>query len=193
MNPAIDLYLNQAEPWRRALEQLRMIALECGLDEDLKWGSPCYAYQQRNVLIIGKLKDCCVLSFFKGSLLSDIHQLLIKPGEQTQAARLIKFTNVQQILTIKPILKAYIHEAMAVEKLGMKVDFKASSSLPIPEELEQQFIEHPNLKIAFNALTPGRKRGYLLHFSNAKQIKTKLSRIEKCIPQILKGKGFNEE
>ncbi|WP_423801167.1 YdeI/OmpD-associated family protein [Neobacillus sp. SAB-20_R2A] len=205
MNPKVDKYLIDgcmrcplgATPdckvnnWPEELEKLRMIVLDCGLTEELKWGVPCYTFQKSNVLIISAFKEYCSLSFFKGSLLKDAHRILEKPGENTQAGRLVKFTNVKQIVELEPILKAYIHEAIEVEKAGLKVEFKKDPE-PIPEELQNKFEDIPALKTAFDALTPGRQRAYILHFSAPKQSKTRVSRIEKCMEKILAGKGLND-
>lgn len=192
MNPKVDKYLSKVPKWQEELEKLRMIILDCGLTEELKWGSPCYTFQENNVAVIGGLKDYCVLSFFKGALLNDANAILHKPGENTQAARLIRFTSVREIASMTPVLISYIHEAIEIEKAGLKVDFKEKNELVFPEEFQQKTAEMPALKTAFGALTPGRQRAYILHFSAPKQSQTRTSRIEKCIPQILKGKGLND-
>ena len=197
MNPKVDAYISKSQKWQKELEKLRMIILDCGLNEELKWGAPCYTYltgdvKEINVLIIGELKDCCVLSFFKGALLNDASNILSKPGENTQAVRLVRFTNVRQIIEIAPILKTYIYEAIEVEKSGMKVKLKKSSEFTIPEEFQNKLNKMPALKKAFRALTPGRQRSYLLYFSAPKQSKTRDSRIEKYMKKILLGKGINE-
>lgn len=177
--------------WPEELEKLRMIVLDCGLTEELKWGVPCYTFQKSNVLIISAFKEYCSLSFFKGALLKDAHRILEKPGENTQAGRLVKFTNVKQIVEIEPVLKEYIYEAVEAEKAGLKVNTKKNPE-PIPEELQNKFEDIPALKTAFDALTPGRQRAYILHFSAPKQSKTRVSRIEKCMEKILAGKGLND-
>ena len=169
---------------------LRKIVLDCGLTEELKWGSPCYTFLQSNVCVMGELKDCCVLSFFKGALLRDTDDILQKPGDHTQGARLIRFTNVREIVEMERILKAYIYEAIEVEKAGLQVNFKEKSELVFPEEFKKKLKENQALKTAFSALTPGRQRAYILYFSAPKQSKTRESRIEKYIQQILKGKGI---
>lgn len=192
MNNKVDEYLSKLDKWQKELEKLRMILLDCMLTEELKWGSPCYTYQKSNIAIIGGLKEYCVLSFFKGALLNDANGILTKPGDNTQAARVIPFTNVQEIVEMEPILKACIFEAIEVEKAGLKVNFKDKSELIFPEELQKKLKENPALKTAFDALTPGRRRAYNLYFSAPKQSRTRESRIEKCIPQILKGKGLND-
>jgi uncharacterized protein YdeI (YjbR/CyaY-like superfamily) len=190
MNPKVDAYLRRAKKWQEEMAELRRIVLHSQLTEELKWRQPCYTFQKSNVLIISGFKQCCVLSFIKGALLKDTKGILVKPGPNTQATRFIRFTNVEQIVEREPILKAYIAEAIAVEKAGLKVKLKKITQRPIPEELQLKFEEIPALKTAFRALTPGRQRAYLMHFSAAKQSKTRQSRIEKCVPRILKGKGL---
>lgn len=192
MNPKVDAYLSKAEKWRKELEKLRTIILDCDLTEELKWGSPCYAFQKHNVVILGELKEYCVVGFFKGALLKDANGVLMKPGKNTRAARMMRFSNIQEIVEMEPILKAYIHEAIELEKAGLKVDFKKTRKLDIPEELQNKLDEFPALKTAFEALTPGRQRGYILHFSAPKQSRTRESRIEKSIQKILDGKGLND-
>ena len=187
----VDQYLSTVDKWQDELSTLRTIILECGLIEELKWGTPCYSWQDANIVIIGGLKDCCVLSFFKGSLLDNANGLLEKPGENTRTVRLIRFTNVREISKLAAALKAYIYEAIEVERAGLKVHFKKAPE-PIPEEFQKKLDKTPALKKAFFALTPSRQRAYILYFSGAKQSRTRESRVEKCIPQILKGKGMNE-
>lgn len=205
MNPNVDNYIAEGcgrcplggtpdckvHQWTEELKKLRSIVLGCGLVEELKWGAPCYTYQKKNVLMVGALKEYCCISFFKGSLLSDTKNLLVKPGPNSQAARLFKFTKLDQIESIEADIKAYIFESVEVEKSGLNVEFKKNPE-PVPEELEKKFEEDPVLKAAFEALTPGRQRGYILHFSQPKQSQTKVSRIEKCIPKILNGIGLND-
>ena len=174
------------------LKYLRQIALECGLTEECKWGSPCYTYQNKNVFMITTYKDFCCISFFKGSLLSDSKNILAMPGPNSQAMRLLKFTDVKEIEKIESDIKAYIYEAVEVEKAGLTVAFKTNPE-PIPEELEQKFEEDPLLKSAFEALTPGRQRGFILFISQPKQSQTRVSRIEKCIPMILAGIGLHDK
>ena len=193
MNPKVDAYLSNAEKWQQELEKLRTICLDCGLTEELKWGVPCYTFQKRNIVIIGELKDHCALSFFKGALLEDAEGLLIKPGENTQSGRWIKFSNVREVVEMEPILKAYIYEAIEVEKAGLKVNLKTTADFIIPEEFQNKLNEIPALKAAFEALTPGRQRGYILYFSAPEQTKTRESRVEKCMLQILSGKGLSDE
>ena len=178
--------------WPEELRLLRRIVLDCGLTEESKWDVPCYTYQKKNIVIVSAFKKYCALSFFKGALLADTNGILSKPGENTQTSRMIRFTNVQQIVELGPILKAYLFEAIEVEKLGLKVTEKVKIELEYPEEFQAKLDEIPALKTAFEALTPGRQKGYLFHFSQPKQSKTRESRIEKCIPQIFNGKGLND-
>jgi uncharacterized protein YdeI (YjbR/CyaY-like superfamily) len=187
MNPKVDEYLRRTKKWQKEMDKLRRISLNCGLTEELKWGKPCYTFQKSNIVIIQGFKEFCALLFCKGALLKDPHGILKKFG--WQAARRIPFTNVREIVEMEPILKAYIHEAK--EKAGLKVEFKKKTE-PVPEELQNKLDEIAALKTAFDALTPGRQRGYILYFSAAKQSKTRESRVEKCMPQILKGKGLND-
>ncbi|WP_268124162.1 YdeI/OmpD-associated family protein [Roseivirga pacifica] len=177
--------------WTNELKLLRQVVLDCGLTEESKWGVPCYTYLGHNLAVVSAFKNYACLSFFKGVLLQDSHKILDKPGENTQSARIIKITSTKQAQALAPILKAYIFEAIEVEKAGLKVSFEKAPD-PIPEELTIKFKEEPNLKAAFEALTPGRQRGYILHFSQPKQAKTRVSRIEKCIPKIMEGKGFHD-
>lgn len=178
--------------WEEELKQLRRIVLDCELTEEVKWGVPCYTFQNKNILIVSAFKEYCAISFFKGALLLDAEGLLQKPGENTQEGRLIRFTNVQEIIQMENILKAYIYEAMEVERLGLKIEAKEKQVLVYPEELVKILAENTDLKMAFEALTPGRQKGYLLHFASPKQSSTRVSRIEKCIPKIFLGKGVNE-
>lgn len=192
MNPKVDFYFNEAKTWHEEIEQLRMIVLDCGLTEELKWGVPCYTFQTSNIVLIHVFKEYCALLFFKGALLNDANGILIQQTENVQAARQIRFTNVGEIVEMKPILKAYIFEAIEVEKAGLKVDLKKTAEFAISEEFQNKLEEMPALKAAFNALTPGRQRAYMLHFSAPKQSKTREARVEKHIPQILNGKGLND-
>jgi len=171
------------------MKKLRRISLDCGLTEELKWGKPCYTFQDSNIVIIQGFKEFCALLFCKGALLNDSHGILKKFG--WQAARRIPFTNVREIVEMAPILKTYIHEAIEAEKAGLEVNLEKNPE-PIPEEFRNKLDEIPAFKAAFDALTPGRQRGYIHYFSGAKQSKTRQSRIEKCMPQILKGKGLND-
>jgi uncharacterized protein YdeI (YjbR/CyaY-like superfamily) len=193
MNPKVDVYLSNAKKWRKELEKLRMVILDCQLTEELKWGKPCYTFQKNNIVIILPLKEHCALLFCKGALLNDANGILIKPGENTQAARQMRFTNIREIVEMEAILKAYIYEAVEVEKAGLKVNFKKITEFIIPEEFQNKLDEIPALKIAFDALTPGRQRAYILYFSAPKQSKTRESRVEKCMQQILNGKGLNDQ
>jgi uncharacterized protein YdeI (YjbR/CyaY-like superfamily) len=192
MNPKVDFYFDKARKWEKELEQLRMIVLDCGLTEELKWGVPCYTFQKSNIVLIHVFREYCALLFFKGVLLKDTHGILIQQTENVQAGRQIRFTSVQEITERETILKAYIHEAIEMEKAGLKVNFKKHTELTIPEEFQKKLDEIPTLKTAFEALTPGRQRAYILYFSAPKQSKTRASRVEKCMQQILNGKGLNE-
>lgn len=177
--------------WVPILTLLRQFVLDCGLTEEVKWGVPCYTFQQKNVLLLSAFKKYCAISFFKGSLLSDIHHMLEKPGKHSQAARLLKFTRIEEIKQHKSHIKAYLYEAMEIEKAGLRVQFEKNPE-PMPEELEQKLTEDPLLKAAFEALTPGRQRGYILYFSAPKQAKTRIRRIEKSMDNILHGVGLHD-
>ncbi|HMH42039.1 MAG TPA: YdeI/OmpD-associated family protein [Pyrinomonadaceae bacterium] len=190
MNPRVDQYLRRAKKCQEEMEKLRTISLGCGLTEELKWGKPCYTFQKSNIVIIQGFKEFCALLFCKGALLNDPNGILKKFG--WQAARRIPFTNVREIVEMEPILKTYIREAIEAERAGLEVNFKKNPE-PIPEEFQNKLDEIPGLKAAFDALTPGRQRGYILYFSAAKQSKTRESRVEKCMRQILKGKGLNDQ
>jgi len=192
MNPKVDFYFSKAKKWQEELEKLRMIILDCGLTEELKWGVPCYTFQKSNIVLIHVFKEYCALLFFKGALLNDANGILIQQTKNVQAGRQIRFTNVREIVKMKPILKAYIYEAIEVEKAGLKVNLKKNTELIIPEEFQNKLDEIPALKTAFDALTPGRQRAYILYFSAPKQSKTRESRVEKCMQQILNGKGLND-
>jgi uncharacterized protein YdeI (YjbR/CyaY-like superfamily) len=192
MNPKVDFFFNKAKTWQEEFEKLRMIILDCGLTEELKWGCPCYTFERRNIVLIHGFKEYCALLFFKGALLNDANGILIQQTENVQAARQIRFTNVRQIVKLKPILKAYIHEAIEVEKAALKVNLKKTSEFKVPEEFQNKLDDTPALKTAFHALTPGRQRAYILYFSAPKQSKTRESRVEKCMPRILNGKGLND-
>jgi len=189
-NPKVDAYFSSAKKWQEEMKKLRPIILDCGLTEELKWGHPCYTFQEGNVVIIQGFKNYCALLFCKGALLKDPNGILIQQTENVQAARQIRFTNAREIVEMEPVLKAYIHEAIGVEKAGLEVKYK--KTFIIPEELKRKFDESPAFKTAFGALTPGRQRGYILHFSAAKQPKTREARVEKWKQQILQGKGLND-
>ena len=206
MNPRVNIYFTagcgrcplgntpacKVNKWQEELEKLRTIILDCGLDEELKWGVPCYTFQKNNIVLIGAFKEYCALSFFKGALLKDANGVLSKPGQNTQSGRLIRFTGVRGIVELESILKAYIYEAIEVEKAGLKVNFKKTSEFVIPEEFQNKLDKIPALKTAFYALTPGRQRAYILYFSAPKQSKTRESRVERYTRQILSGKGLND-
>jgi uncharacterized protein YdeI (YjbR/CyaY-like superfamily) len=192
MNPKVDEFLSKAKRWQEEFEKLRMIVLDCGLTEELKWGKPCYTFEKKNIVLIHGFKEYCALLFVKGALLNDAKGILVTQTENTQAARQIRFTSIREIVEMEPILKAYIHEAIEVEKAGLKVNYKRTSEFVIPEEFQNKLDEIPALKTAFDALTPGRQRAYILYFSQAKQPKTRESRVEKYVQQILDGKGLND-
>jgi len=191
-NPDVDFYFTKAKNWKKEVVQLRAIVLDCGLDEELKWGCPCYTFQKKNIVLIHVFKEYCALLFFKGALLNDTDNILVQQTKNVQSARQVRFTNVQEIIKRESILKAYIYEAIEVEKAGLKIDFKEKKALVFPEEFQKKLNQNPRLKTAFAALTPGRQRAYNLYFSAAKQSKTRESRIEKYIPQILDGRGLND-
>jgi len=191
-NPKVDEFILKSNMWQEEIKELRTILLECQLSEELKWGKPCYTFEKSNVVILQGFKDYCALLFVKGALLKDANGILIQQTENVQAARQVRFTNLPEIVEFKPILKAYIKEAMAVEKAGLKVEYKPTSAYKVPEEFQNKLDEITDLKSAFEALTPGRQRAYLLYFSQPKQSKTRESRVEKSIPQILDGKGLND-
>src|SRR5579862_4972676 len=192
MNPKVDFYFTKSKKWQKELAKLRTIILDRGLTEELKWGTPCYTFQKSNIVLIHVFKEYCALLFHKGALLKDADGILIQQTENVQAARQIRFTNVREIIQMEPILKAYIDEAIEVEKAGLKVKLKKTSDFAIPDEFEKKLDASPALKAAFDALTPGRQRGYLFYFSAAKQSKTREARVEKCMPQILKGRGLDD-
>ena len=206
MNPKVDVYFTagcgrcplvntpecKVHNWDTELETLRKIVLDCGLEEELKWSIPCYTFQKNNIILLSAFNEYCVLSFFKGALLNDTNSILIQQTENTQATRQIRFTDVREIIEMESIIKAYIYEAVEVEKAGLKVEFKKTSEFKMPEEFQNKLAEIPALKAAFEALTPGRQRAYILYFSQPKQTKTRESRIERCMRQILIGKGLND-
>lgn len=178
--------------WKKELTALRHIILECGLAEELKWSHPCYTFQGSNVILLGAFNDYCLISFIKGVLLKDEQNILVAQTENVQSGRVIKFTDVKDILKLEKTLKAYIYEAIEIEKAGLKVELKKTSEFKMPEELQAKFKKTPAFKKAFEALTPGRQRGYILYFSQAKQSKTREERIEKSVPKILQGKGLQD-
>ena len=188
----VDWYFEKDSQWRKEYAKLRKIILDTGLDEELKWGCPCYTFEKRNIVLIHGFKEYCALLFFKGALLKDPQGILIQQTENVQSARQIRFTNLKEIVKLEPVIKAYIYEAIEVEKAGLKVKLKKTSEYKIPEEFESRLKKNKALKTAFGALTPGRQRAYLFYFSQPKQSKTRESRIEKSIPQILDGKGLND-
>ncbi len=192
MNPKVDFYFNKENKWQEEIKILRTIVLDCGLTEELKWGVPSYSFQESNIVLIHVFKEYCAVLFFKGALLKDTHGLLVQQTENVQAARQMRFTGLQEIEKQEGNLKAYIFEAIEVEKAGLHVELKKTKEFTVAEEFQNKLDKLPDLKTAFEALTPGRQRGYLLYFSAAKQSKTRESRVEKCIPQILKGKGLDD-
>ena len=192
MNTQVDEYLSKAKKWQEEFEKLRMIILDCQLTEEFKWGQPCYTFQKGNIVLIHGFKEYCALLFFKGALLHDAHGILIQQTENVQAGRQIRFTNVREIVEMETLLKAYIFEAIEVEKAGLKVNLKKHKEFLIPEQFQTKLDEIPALKTAFEALTPGRQRAYILYFSAPKQSKTRESRVENSMEQILNGKGLND-
>jgi uncharacterized protein YdeI (YjbR/CyaY-like superfamily) len=193
MNPKVSFYFEKADNWQQEIKKLRSIVLELGLEEVLKWGCPCYTYDGKNVVLIHIFKEYCAILFFKGANIKDPHNLLIQQTENVQAARQIRFTSLEEINDKVDFIKAYIQEAIAVEKSGLKVELKKSTELAYPEEFQKVLDGMPNLKAAFEALTPGRQRAYILHFSAPKQAKTTEARIQNSIPKIFEGKGLNDK
>jgi uncharacterized protein YdeI (YjbR/CyaY-like superfamily) len=193
MNPAVDFYFSKNKKWQKELEQLRMIVLGCSLMEELKWGCPSYSFQKSNIVLIHVFKEYCALLFFKGALLQDVNGIMIQQTKNVQAARQVRFTNIKEVVKMKAVLKAYIYEAIKVERAGLKVNLKKTTEFNMPEEFQKKLNKTPALKKAFYSLTPGRQRGYLLHFSAPKQSKTRESRVEKYIKQIINGKGLNDQ
>jgi len=191
-NPAVDFYFDKSKKWQKEIELLRSIVLGCGLDEELKWGVPCYTFQNSNIVLIHTFKEYCALLFFKGALLQDTNGILVQQTENVQSARQARFTGIREIAEKKTMLKAYIYEAIEVEKAGLKVKLKKTREFSVPEEFQKKLKKNAALKTAFDALTPGRQRAYLLHFAAPKQSKTRESRIEKYTSQILSGKGLND-
>lgn len=192
MNPKVDAFINRAEQWREEFEKLQEIILDTGLTEELKWGQPCYTLDGKNIVLMHGFKEYCALLFHKGALLSDPEGILIQQTENVQSARQIRFRNFREIFDLESVIKDYVREAIEAEKAGLKVKLKKTSEFNMPEEFRKKLDKNAALKKAFEALTPGRQRGYLLHFSQPKQSKTREARVEKFIPQILKGKGLND-
>ncbi|MEQ8629560.1 YdeI/OmpD-associated family protein [Ekhidna sp.] len=192
MNPKVNWFFEKDTKWKEEYSQLRRIVLDCELSEELKWGCPCYTYKGANIVLIHGFKEYCAYLFHKGALLNDAEKILIQQTENVQSARQARFTNVREIVNQVDILRSYIYEAIEVEKAGLKVEMKKTDEFPMPEELENKFQEDQGFKAAFESLTPGRQRGYLLHFTQAKQSATRTSRIEKAMPKIFEGKGWNE-
>ncbi|WP_119080505.1 YdeI/OmpD-associated family protein [Chitinophaga alhagiae] len=192
MNPKVDFFFNKAKQWKEELELLRQIALDCQLTEELKWGCPCYTYEKSNIVLIHAFKDYCAYLFFKGALLKDPKGILIQQTENVQSARQIRFTSASEIKKLAPALKKYIFEAVEVEESGAKVEMRKTADYPVPEEFQNKLDKMPALKKAFEALTPGRQRGYLFHFNSARQPKTREARVEKYVQQILEGKGLDD-
>ena len=192
MNSKVDDFISQNENWQQEFILLRRLLLDCLFTEEIKWGKPCYTYIRKNCIILYSLKDYCALGFMKGSLMKDPEKLLVKPGENSQSSRYMKFLNIEEIHAKTPIIKAYLFEAIAIEKSGIEVDFIAKNNLAFPEELLHFFDKDPAYKAAFFSLTPGRQRAYNLHFCGAKQSQTKITRIEKYRDRILSGKGIND-
>jgi len=191
-NPKVDAFLARAKYWREEFEKLRTIVLDCGLTEEIKWGCPCYTFEKSNIVLIHGFKEYCALLFFKGALLKDPKGILIQQTERVQAARQIRFASVRDIDKLKPALKGYVKGAIEIKKAGLKVNYKKTSEFRVPEEFQNKLNEMPALKTAFDALTPGRQRAYILYFSTPKQSTTRASRVENNVQQILKGKGLND-
>ncbi|HTR30134.1 MAG TPA: YdeI/OmpD-associated family protein [Puia sp.] len=192
MNPKVDFFFAKESKWQKEYEKLRMIILDCGLQEELKWGCPCYTFENRNIVLIHGFKEYCAVLFFKGALLSDASNILIQQTENVQVPRQVRFTTTKEVVRLEPVLKAYIYEAIEVERAGLKMKLKKPSEYKMPEEFQKKLDKNRALKKAFEALTPGRQKGYIFHFSQAKLAKTREARVEKCIPQILKGKGLED-
>jgi len=192
MNPKVDWFFSKDTKWQKEYEKLRTIILDCGLTEELKWGCPCYTFQNTNIVLIHGFKEYCALLFFKGALLNDPNSILIQQTENVQSARQVRFTNVREIVKMDKVLKAYVYEAIEVEKAGLKVKLKKTPDFKIPEEFQKQLDKKPALKKAFDALTPGRQRAYIFYFAQAKQSKTREARVEKSMKQILNGKGLDD-
>ncbi|MEO6316194.1 MAG: DUF1801 domain-containing protein [Chitinophagaceae bacterium] len=192
LNPAVDFYFHKENQWQSAITKLRTIILDCGLTEEVKWGCPCYQYEKTNIVLIHVFKEYCALLFFKGVLLGDAHKILIQQTENVQAARQIRFAHAREVTEKAALLKAYIYEAIEVEKAGLQVQLKTTAAFTMPQEFKEKLNKNSLLKKAFDSLTPGRQRAYLLHFAAAKQSATRAARVEKSIPKILDGKGLND-
>lgn len=193
MNPKVDWFFNKDTKWKKEYQELRTIILDCGLIEELKWGCPCYTYEKNNIVLIHGFKDYCALLFFKGALLNDPNGILIQQTKNVQSARQIRFTEVKQIVKLAKTLKAYVYEAVEVERAGLKVKMKKTSDFKIPEEFQRKLDKIPLLKKSFYELTPGRQRAYIFHFSQARQSKTREARVEKYIKHILNGRGLDDQ
>ena len=191
-NPKADWFFDKETKWQKEYVQLRMIILDCGLDEEIKWGCHCYTFQNRNIILIHGFKEYCAVLFFKGALLNDANNILIQQTEKVQGPRQVRFTNVKEITNLEKILKAYIYEAVEVERAGLQMKLKKTADFKIPEEFQKKLHKNKALKKAFEALTPGRQRGYIFYFSQPKQSKTREARVEKYIPHILEGRGLND-
>ena len=191
-NPKVDFFFDKASKWQEEYEKLRTIILDCGLTEELKWGTPCYTFENNNIVLIHGFKDYCAMLFFKGALLNDAEGILVQQTENVQSARQIRFTNAKEITKMKNTLKTYVYEAVEVERAGLKVKFKKPTEFKVAEEFQKRLDKSAALRTAFEALTPGRQRAYLLYFSSAKQSKTREERVEKYVKQILKGKGLDD-
>lgn len=192
LNPKVDAFIGKDKQWREAFEALRAILLESELTEEFKWGKPCYTLDGKNILLIHGFKHYCAILFMKGALLKDAEGVLVSQTENTQATRQMRFTSAEKVNALAPVIRAYVQEVVAVEKMGLKVDFKETTEYPVPEEFQLMLDEIPELREAFEALTPGRQRGYLLYFSQAKQSKTRAARVEKMMDRIFEGKGLND-
>jgi len=192
MNPKVDWFFHKDTKWQKEYQKLRTIILDCGLIEELKWGCPCYTFDKRNIVLIHGFKEYCAVLFFKGALLNDVNGILIQQTKNVQSARQIRFTTIREIVKMERILKAYIYEAIEVERAGLKVNYRKTTDFKIPEEFQNKLDKSSALKKAFDGLTPGRKRAYIFHFSQPKQSKTRASRVEKYLKQILNGKGLDD-
>jgi uncharacterized protein YdeI (YjbR/CyaY-like superfamily) len=193
LNPDVDAVLSREQKWVEEVERLRPIILDSELTEELKWGKPCYTFEKGNVAMLYRMKDCCALGFFKGVLLKDAEGLLVAPGENSQAMRWLRFTDIDEVVEQESAVRAYIAEAVEAEKAGLNVKFRSTKDFTVPEEFQARLDGDPALKAAFDGLTPGRQRGYILYFSGAKQSRTRASRVDKCAQRILDGKGLNDQ